>query len=832
MFSTLDGFGQDFRFALRQLRKTPQFALIAIVTLALGIGANTAVFSVMDAVLMRNLPVRDPQQLVYLHTSDFPGGQTGYGDTSMRMQVFEALRGQKRVFSDLMGWAPLAVGKVPVRIGTHPEEAIGNEVSGNFFSGLGVSAIRGRMFTDEDERNHSATVVLNYRYWMSRFGGENKALGQTLFVKGVPFTIIGVTDPRFAGLDPGNTTDFWVPFQIDNNLRPWGTAPTNPNGKLYGDRWWFLLTVGRLQPNVSWTQALGSLQPVFQAAAQEGLTAQDKGDKPPVLSFTDTRGIAGVRESYEQPLRVLMGMVALVLVIACANVSLLLVARNLSRQREFSLRMALGGSRIRLFRQLLTESLLIVAGGVLLAWFFAAWATQALAAWSQIDQSLQPNATVLLFTLAVSAAAAVVFGLAPLRSAMKVPIGLALKTSNVTASTGSKQRSGQVVVTLQMALCLVLLIGAGLLVRTLRNLEHLNLGLQPEGILVFGVAPQNAASNEANVQFFDNVLQQMRALPGVTGGTLARQRPGAGWSSNTTAYVDGQKPNVSGWPNVRWNSVGPDFLTVMRIPVKLGRDINQSDTGSSPRVCVVNETFVKKYLPNTTPIGHTLSLSNRSDSDLAHPLTIVGVMADSKYTAVREDPLPIAYVPYTQVASFSNRMEVLLRTQGEPMALLPQARKVMDGVAPDLPLLQPSSEDVVFSDGLSNERMFARLAGFFGALSVLLVATGLYGTLAYKVTRRTPEIGIRMALGAQRTQVLWMILRESLLLCAAGVVIGAPLVYAGSTVLRSMLFGLQPGDPGTIAMALLGMLLIALFAGFLPARRASSVDPMIALRSE
>jgi predicted permease len=836
MYGYVEKLLQALHYSFRQLRKTPGFTAVVVVTLALGIGANTAVFSVMDAVLLRSLPVRNPQELVYLHTSDFPGGQTGYGDTSMRMQVYEALRAEKRVFADLMAWVPLSTTSgIPARFGSEPEEIRADMVSGNFFSGLGVAPAQGRVFDLEDEQQHSQVAILSYDYWTRRFARSASVVGETLFIKGVPFTIVGIAAPRFVGLDQGKATDVWVPFQISQDIKPWGVSrgvtTYNNQANLYGSKWWFLLTIGRLQPGISKQQALAYLTPIFQHAAIEGLSAEDlsRHPKPPVLTFTDAKGMEGMRETYEQPLRVLMGMVALVLVIAVGNVAMLLVARNAARQREFSLRMALGGSQLRMFLHLLTESLLLVGSGAAVGWLFAVWATKALARWSLLEHSLAPNSAVLIFTLIVSAVVALVFGIAPLRSAVRVPIGLALKTSTATAFQDRGNRGGQLVVALQMSMCVVLLVGAGLLVRTLRNLETLNLGLRPAGLLVFGVTPQQEVHNDAEAQrFYQALLTRMRTMPGVESATVMRQRLGQGWSSNTDAFVDGQAPKVTGWASMRWNAVGPDFLHVLGIPLLLGRDFNDADTSSAPYVVIVNETFAKRYLPNSPPIGHVVSFNTRPD---AKRYTIVGVAADSKYTEVREEQRPMAYFPYTQVPGILS-MQIELRTAGDPGALLPEARKVVNRFAANLALLDPKTQEEQFAESLSQERLFARLAGFFGLLAVVLVATGLYATLAYKVVRRTAEIGVRMAIGAQRGQVLWMVLRESLVLCAFGTLLGIPAAIAGARLLKAMLFGLQPGDPLTLIGATGGIALVTLTASFLPARRASSLNPMVALRCE
>ena len=824
---------QDIRYGCRQLRRTPVFAAVAVLTLALGIGANTAVFSVMNAVLLKSLPVSNPQELVYLHTSNFPGGQTGYGDTSMRMQVYQALRQQTDVFSDLMAWVPLSTSAgIAVRFDKEPEEAKGDMVSGNFFAGLGVSAVRGRLFTMEDEQNHTSNVVLSYDYWTRRLLRDPSVVGRAMFIKGVPFTIIGVAGPGFVGLDEGGASDLWIPFQDNALLRPWGSSVQRNSGTLYGGRWWFLLTIGRLRPGVAMKQAEVRLNPIFQRAADEGLTPDDYFDpKKPVLTLSDTRGLPGLREAYETPLKVLMGMVGLVLVIACGNVAMLLLARNAARQREFSLRMALGSRRTRLFVQLLTEAMLLVISGAALGWIFGLWATRQLAKWALLDWSLAPDLRVLWFTIAVSVAVGLVFGLAPLRSAVSIPLGVALKSTAATSHQDRhRHRSGQVVIALHMALCLVLLVGAGLLVRTLRNLENVNLGLKPNGLLVFGVNPQqHASTKDEYIQFYTALLQRMRALPGVESATLMQNRLGSGWSSNTTAYIDGQQAKSSqGGSGMRWNAAGPDFFHVLGIPIKLGRDITDADSAAAPPVVVVNETFVKRYLNDTSPLGHMLSFSSHKEDT---PYTIVGVAEDSKYTSVREEAKPMAWFPYVQTNRMG-AMQVELRVSGPPSAMLPIVRRAMTEFAPDVAMLEPMTQVEQFDKTLSQDRLFARLSTFFGLLAVLLVATGLYGTLAYKVARRTTEIGVRMALGAERWRVLWLVVRESLALCAVGALVGLPVAIAGVRLLKSMLYGLQPGDPFTFALALAGIALVALAASLIPARRAASVDPMVALRSE
>jgi predicted permease len=824
----LETFAQDVRYAFRLLGKNPGFTLVATLTLALGIGANTAVFSVMNTVLLRTLPVPHAGQLVYLRLpNEQPSGasNTGNGDTSFSEPVFEQLRKEHRVFSDLMAYVPLAIDKAAVRIGEEPEEAEVDEVSGNFFSGLGVSFARGRGFSLEDETSHAPLAVLSYAYWTGRFGRNPSVIGQTIYVKGLPFTIVGVTAQNFFGVEPGSSTDFWIPLQNRPELNAWG-QPASFN-TLYGTpTWWCIRLIGRLAPGVTHAQALAELDPVFQNAAMIGLGTPDPKNRKPTLDLAAAKGIEGARDQFEQPIEILMAMVGLVLVIACANVAMLLVARNSARQREFSLRATLGADGGRLLRQLLTESFLLVTAGAVLGWLFAISASKALAAWAGIEVPFSPDSTVLLFALAVSIACGIVFGLAPLRSASSASSGLAVKTSNA-ATRGDKKssRAGRVVVAVQMALCLILLIGAGLLVRSLRNYETLPLGLRTDGLLVFGTSPLTTNSDDEKARFYQTLLERLRVVPGVESLTLMENRLGSGWSSNNVYAIDGVVPTGDfSQIGVRSNDVGPDYLHVLGIPILLGRDITDGDNRTAPKVAVVNQTFVDRLLPKGDPLGHRIGGTKPENI-----FTIVGVAADSKYTAVEEKPRAMAYIPYCQRRSISD-MQVELHTTGNPEALVPSVRAVLRDLDPNLPMQKPMTQRAQFDESFSQARLFARLAMFFGLVAVLLVATGLYGTLAYRVSRRTAEIGVRMALGAQQRQVLWMVLRESLLISAAGILLGAPLAFAGARLMRSMLFGLWPTDSMSFAAALLGVTLVAVLAGLIPARRAAIVDPMTALR--
>jgi predicted permease len=525
-----------------------------------------------------------------------------------------------------------------------------------------------------------------------------------------------------------------------------------------------------------------------------------------------------------------MAMVGLVLVIACSNVAMLLVARNTARQREFSLRLALGAGRFQLFRQLLTESLVLVAAGTALGWLFAIWATEALVAWAALDFNVSPDHTVLAFTLTLSVLAALLFGLAPLRNAVRGSPGLALKTSAHTATQNkNSHRSGQLVVALQISLCLALLVCASLLLRTLRNLESLDLGLRAQGLLVFGITPPQVLHTDAEVvHFYQSLLDRLRALPGVESATLMENRIGSGWSNNNDAYVDGRNPRSNISSSMRCNTVGPDYFHVLGTPILLGRDFTDADSAMAPKVAIINRTFAQRYLVGREPLGHRVAFDQGPKAD---QYSIVGVVQDSKYTSVQEEAKPMAYFPYTQISGTAT-MHIEIRTEGNPAALLPMVRRAVRDFGSDLPLLEPMTQQEQFDQSFTDERLSARLAMSFGLLAALLVATGLYGTLSYRVSRRTAEIGVRMALGAQRRQVLWMILGESLAVSVAGILFGLPLSIAGARVLRFMLFGLGPGDPLAFAAAIIGLATVVLAASMIPARRATKVDPMVALRYE
>jgi predicted permease len=820
---------RDLRYSLRSLVHSSGFAITAILTLALGIGANTAVFSVMNAVLLRSLPVNDPTRLVYLHPSNAPHGTgTIKSNETLSYPVYETLRDQHPGLSTVIAYVPLSGNKVAVRYGSQPEEAEGDMVSGAFFSGLGVKLPHGRGFTEQDEKDHAPVAVISYNYWTRRFARNPDVLGTTLYVNGIGFTVVGISGEGFEGLEAGGSADFWIPLQNRPELNAWG----NPldDGKTYAANptWWCLRMIGRLAPGVNKQQAAAALNPLFQRAAYIGLGTPAAGEKPPTLSLEEAKGFPGYSDEYGRPLRMLMAMVGFVLLIALTNVVMLLTARNAARQREFSMRLALGAGRRDLLRQLLAESLLLVATGGALAWVFAKMATRALASWAQIESSLAPDRTVLAFALGILVVAALLFGLAPLRIALAAGPALSLKTSAATSNADTrKSRAARIMVAFQMTLCVVLLVGAGLLIRTLRNLENTPLGLRIDGLVVFGVNP-HVTSVPQGKAFYRTLIGKLRELPGVEYVTVMEWRIGSWSSNNSPMTVDGRLPDVPNGSSrtVRSNVAGPGFFTTLGVPMLAGRDFADSDTETSPHVGIINEQFAKRFFPNTNPLGHQIGSEYGQ-----YQMTVIGVVKDHKYRSIDEEPIPMAWYEYAQIP-IAGKMDVELRVHGDPLAILPSARKVVQQIDPNLTLIKPMTQRAQYDLTISSQTLFARLAGCFGLLAVILVATGLYGTLAYRVSRRTAEIGVRMAMGAGRSQVVWMILRDSLLLTAFGVLAGIPLAFAIGRALSSSLYGVQPLDALTYALAVLGVTIVAFVASAAPASRAASIDPLKALRTE
>ena len=823
---------RDLRYGMRQLIKTPVFTIVCVLTLALGVGANTAVFSVMHAVLAKMLPVKDSSQVFYVHTTGWPDGvsQTGDQETSFSYSFYQALHGLSGL-REVMTFTPMSNnGKAPVRVGSVPEEAAGDMVSGNYFSGLGVGTELGRGFVQKDEIDHTQVTVISDKFWATHYQRSTNVLGKALYIKSVPFIIVGVAKKGFEGTEGSLPLDFWIPLQSRPDFNAWGGSAEGGT-YLTEPRLWMIKLIVRTAPGVSREQALAQMKTLFERAAYIGVAAKKSGSETYQLSLREAKQFdSGDDGSFAKALKVLMAMVGLVLLIAMSNVVMLLMARNANRQREFGVRFALGAGRRTIAWQLLTESMLLVALGGAVAWVFALGATHALGAWAQIESNLQPDLEVLGLTMGVLVLLAIVFGLAPLRSAMSSASQSSLRSSATATQTSSqKTRAGNAVIMTQIAMCVVLLVGAGLLLKTLRNLLQTPMGQHPEGLVVFGIHPQHVHTKEESIAFFTALQQKLRAIPGVESVSMAANRPGSGWSSNQGGLMlDGHNANglEPGQVTYRQNTVAADYFRTMGVQILDGRDFSDADTASAPAVTIVNETFAKKYAGSLNVVGHYLS-GSRSDP----PVRIIGLVQDHKYTGITEEARPMLWTIFTQERA-SNQLHVEMRVPGDPEAILPAVRRVVAQIDPDMPLLEPMTQLAVFERSISQQILFARLAGCFGVLAVILIATGLYGTLAYRMSRRRAEIGVRIALGAQRSQVVWMVLRGSLLLCAGGIAVGIPLAIAAGRGLESSLYGMKALDLTSYLFAIAGVVVVALFASAVPAGRAASVDPLRALRTE
>jgi predicted permease len=583
--------------------------------------------------------------------------------------------------------------------------------------------------------------------------------------------------------------------------------------------------VARLRPGVSPERAQSVLQPTFWQAASEGVGNLDPKRWPARLGFEPVRGIPGATDTYRTPVEIMMALVGLVLLIACTNVALLVIARNTVRQREFAVRMAVGARASRIFRQLLTESVLLVSAGAILGWALAVGATRVLAAWARIDAGLSPDWHVLFFTLAAASLSALAFGLIPLRGTMRIAIEQELKSNNQNMSQSrSRARSGSAAMVLQIAMCLALLVASALTVRSLLNYERQELGMQAERLLVFDVSPHSVSGDAQALLFYRRLLDRIQAIPGVQAASLIRFRPGSGWLSSGGITLDGVPPHEPSGARaeIYFNDVGPGFFQTMGIPLLQGRGITDADTAGRPGAVVVNEEFVRRFLKNGA-LGHRID---------DHPgFEIVGVVKDSRYKRVTEQPMPTAYYPLAQ-RGMMGQITVAVRASGTPTALLPEIQRAARELDPDMPLQKPMTQAAQFEESYLTPRLFSRLAVGFGLLAAFLVATGIYGTLAYRVQRRRGEIGVRMAVGATRATVLGMVLRESLWIALAGFAVGLPLCFAVSRLLRAQLYGLDALDPVSFLAAMAVTLLVVFGAALLPARRAASVNPTEALRAE
>ncbi len=835
---------QDLRYAFRMLIKSPGFTAVVVLTLALGIGANTAIFSLINAVLLKSLPVKNPQQLVLFQWDDnkWPPmfGQTGWeAKYSFSYPAFDVFRTQNKALSGIFAFVPLGfnAGNTTVGINGEPTLADGVMVTGQYFSTLGVTPLLGRGITEADESPAAPRVtVLSYAYWTRRFARDPSVVGKNITLNGIPFAIVGVAPASFYGISVGAEPDLWVAFDDSPNLRPWSASPGGGTNSVYSARNWLCLNIiGRLQSGVTKGQAQSAFDTIFhQFVTAEWHPAKD-GDVPHLTLAPGNQGLPVFQENFGQSLYLLMVAVGLVLLIACANVATLLLARSSTRKKEISVRLAIGASRSRLIRQLLTESVLMSVLGGLLGLLFANWGTHALLAVitdannGTMVLDAGTDSHVLLFMFVIAVLTGILFGLAPALHASKVDLASAMKDSAANVSdVRDKHHLGQSLIVAQVAASLILMIGAGLFVRTLVNYEDRDFGFNQRNLLTFGLDPTRAGYHDARlVNLYSQLLDRVQALPGVRSATLMADAPFSGWSNNTQIAIEGEpKRKAFG---MRWQEVGPDFFQTMQIPVILGRGISRTDTAASQKVAVVDETFAKKYFGGKNPIGLRFGSGSADPKDWWE---IVGVCRPAELTDPTSSLLAKAYMAYAQFPKDLDEMFFEVRSEGPSAGVISELRDTVHQADPNLPLIGLKTQADETSEALAFQRLFARLTTVFGLLALVLAMIGLYGTMAYSVMRKTHEIGIRMALGANPSNVLSMVIRQGLTLTLIGVAIGIVAALGVTRLISSMIYGVTPYDPATFVLVAVVLVAVALLACYIPARRAMKVDPMVALRYE
>ena len=835
----MDDLGQDLRFAVRALAKNPGFTLVVVLTLGLGIGANTAIFSLMDQILLRLLPVEQPERLVVLSgPGPFSGTVSSHSNTiePFSHPMFEGLRDKNTVFDGVLGEFSTSVH---LTVGNQTESVQGDLVSGNFFEVLGLAPAAGRLFTPADDTTPGAhpVVVLSHGFWMRRFGGESSAVGQVVGVNNEPMTIVGVAPRGFHGVEVGEPVDVFVPIMMHARL-----LPTWPRG--LGDwrvRWLTLLA--RLKDGVTPAQAKAGADVLYRQLLEEDFkTIKSPSERFRTRFFEKTldvlpggHGTSVLRDGSKTPLLVLMAMVGLVLLIACANVANLLLARASSRQKEVALRLALGASRRRLVRQFLVESLLLAGLGGLVGVVFAVWTGDVLLRALPFEEatrvfSAEPDVRVGLFTLGLSLLTGLLFGLAPALQATRPQVFPTLKNeSTAVASGGAPVQFRKGLVVGQITLSLLLLIGAGLFTRSLANLRSLDPGFQPERLLAFSLDPAlNGYPLERRLALLKQVQDDLVAEPGVGAVSLAAEPLMTDSNTSSTVRVEGYEPKDDEDMNPNFNSVGPRFFETLGITQITGRDFADGDGMAAPKVAVVNETFARYYFGDKDPVGRRFGRGRRAEK---FDITIVGLVRDGKAASLREKPLRFVYIPYTQDERVGG-MTFYVRSPLDPTALADRVRAVVARVDTTLPVTNLKTMNAQIRESLFVDRLVAGLAAAFGVVAMALAAIGLYGVMSYAVSLRTREIGIRVALGAERRAVLKMILGEVVALTAIGIAIGLPAGYGLGRLVESQLFGIQARDPLTLAAATATLVGAALLAGYLPAARATRVDPVTALRYE
>jgi predicted permease len=840
---TMSTLAQDLRYAARTLVRAPGFTLVVVLTLGLGIGANTAIFSLMDQVLLRALPVTRPEELVHL---DGPGVFSGSTEDlqSFSYPMYADLQNRNQVFDGLVAQYSTAA---TLTVRNQAERISVDLVSGNLFGVLGVQPAIGRAFTQADDHTPNAhpLVMLGYDYWQRRFAGSGGIVNQTVILNATPMTVIGVAPRGFAGVMSMAEPDLFAPMAMKAAV-----TPTNDNLANRRSRW--VTVFGRLKPGLSREAAKASLDVLYRQILAHELVAvpefaaasarfKEQFRAKALLLHPAARGLSARRGDFSTPLAVLMGMVSLVLLIASANVANLLLTRAAARQKEMALRLTLGASRWRLVRQTMTESLVLAGAGALLGVLLAIWLGDLLLAtlpFGGLARALSttPDLRVGLFTIAVGLLTAMVFGMAPALQSARFELNRTMRETAGAIAGGRHQarfRKGLVVV--QVALSTLLVAGGGLFARSLYNLQHLDRGFDTGSLISFGIDPSLNGYDQPRIrQFYDGLIAEVRRTPGVVSASLARDAALSGDSSRRTIQVIGYEPKPDENMNPEINYIASDYFRTMKLPLVAGREFTDRDVTGAPLVAIVNETFARYYFGRENPLGRrvTWRLLNGASAE------IVGVAKDSRYASLRQasggdNQTPrFLYTPYQQRAGIAD-MYVYVRTAPDAVTVMPdQLRRVVRRADPSMPIYAMQAVETTVDRALFTDRMLARLSATFGLLATLLAAIGLYGVMSYTVSRRTREIGIRMALGAEQRMVLWLVLREVVTLTLIGIVLGIPAALGISGLVRSQLFGISPNDPLTIAIAASVLGAVGLVAGWLPARRAAAIAPLQALRYE
>ncbi|MEP6534371.1 MAG: ABC transporter permease [Bryobacteraceae bacterium] len=797
-FAWLESLLQDLQYAVRTMRRSPGFTFVAVMSLALGIGANTAIFSLFDAVLLKTLPVQSPERLVIVkqtvkgHKS--PWSYPLYQDIARSQQVFSGM-----LVSTHPDVGSLEAGKLHACL-----------ASGNYFEVLGVNAMAGRAFSNSDES--SPVAVISFGFWERQYGRDPAAVGKKLVIDGSPVEIIGVTPREFFGEEPGEAPDIWLPI--------WMQPQINTANMLNSRGWGWLEMMGRLKPGISESQALAALNVDLNHALLE----TERPAAYRVELEPGARGLASLRDRFSKPLRVLMTVVFLVLLIACSNVANLLLARATVRRKEIGVRLALGAGRGRVVRQLLTESILLAAMGAILGLFLANLGGSILlqlvsTSDSPVTIALQPDARILLFTSVTALLTGILFGLAPALQATKTEVQPALVRDR------PRQRLSKSLIIAQVALSLILLTSAGLLVRSLQNLKGADAGFRRDRVFSVSIrVNQRDRTPAAWTALHDRVYWQLNAIPGVLSASLDLCGLLTECARTSGIRVPGRIAEAGHEEQVRVLQVSPNYFQTVGMQIAAGRGFEAGDRQGAPGVVVVNQTLARYYFPGQEAVGKRLFLG-----EAVNPVEVVGVVKDAKLDGMRDDAPRLLFQSYVQIPGHFYSAEV--RTAPEAAGVVSAARKVIEADRTlEVRGIRTLTEQL--EETLVPERMMAKLASFFGALALLLAAVGLYGTMSYAVARRTNEIGIRMAVGAGRGDVVWMVLREVALLATIGLALGVPAALAAGRMLQSYLFGLNPGDPLTLLVAAAVLSSVVAIAGFLPARRAAAIDPMTALRME